>query len=110
MSSAWLNIAMVIHALTCLTSAQGWQWVNEGKSPDRPKWGFVSETEGDSLVVKVSALLLQTVQAHSTSSDGALILGIRYSSGRVHLISQRLIHCMSRVSDVDASLRSVWLF
>ena len=57
MSSAWLNIAMVIHALTCLTFAQGWQWVNEGKSPDRPKWGFVSETEGDSLVVKVSALL-----------------------------------------------------
>ena len=32
---------------------QGWQWVNEGKSPDRPKWGFVSQTEGDSLVVQV---------------------------------------------------------
>ena len=64
----------MIHAPKCLISAQGWQWVNEGKSPDRPKWGFVSETEGDSLVVKVSALFLQTAQAHFTNSDGALIL------------------------------------
>ncbi|CAL5221891.1 g4156 [Coccomyxa viridis] len=32
---------------------KGWQWVNEGKSPDRPKWGLVSETEGDSLAVQV---------------------------------------------------------
>ena len=36
-----------------VSCAQGWQWVNEGKSPDRPKWGFVSETEGDSLAVQV---------------------------------------------------------
>ena len=38
--------------------AQGWQWVNEGKSPVRPKWGFVSETEGESLTVQVRAKFL----------------------------------------------------
>ena len=55
--------------MTCLDfTAQGWQWVNEGKSPDRPKWGFVSETEGDSLIVQVSALhsSCEAVLSHCT--------------------------------------------
>ncbi|EIE19265.1 hypothetical protein COCSUDRAFT_58561 [Coccomyxa subellipsoidea C-169] len=33
--------------------AQDWRWVNEGKSPERPKWGYVTEKEGDSLTVRV---------------------------------------------------------
>ena len=32
---------------------QAWTWVNEGKSPLRPKWGYVSEAVGDSLLIKV---------------------------------------------------------
>ncbi len=39
--------------LTVSVHAQGWKWVNEGKSPERPKWGFVTEREGDSLTVRV---------------------------------------------------------
>ena len=68
---------MVFHALTCLTGLQGWQWVNEGKSLDMPKWGFVIETEGDSLVVQVSALLslFHTMRAHSFNRNGAPFFG-----------------------------------
>ena len=44
---------VTISEVYLLNLAQGWQWVNEGKSPDRPKWGFVSKTEGESLVVQV---------------------------------------------------------
>ena len=36
--------------------AQDWRWVNEGKSPERPKWGYVTEREGDSLTVRVRTL------------------------------------------------------
>ena len=28
-------------------------WVNEGKSPLRPKWGYITEDMGSSLLVKV---------------------------------------------------------
>ena len=35
------------------TWLQGWVWVNEGKSPLRPKWGYVTEQMGSSLLVKV---------------------------------------------------------
>ena len=80
MCSAWPNVSLAIHDLTCLPVAQGWQWVNEGKSPDRPKWGFVSETEGDSLVVEVSALSLLTVRADSTNDDGYWVTGISSSN------------------------------
>lgn len=30
--------------------------MNEGKSPERPKWGYVTEREGDSLTVRVRIL------------------------------------------------------
>ncbi len=36
---------------------QGWRWVNEGKSPLRPKWGYVTERLGDSLLVRVRRCL-----------------------------------------------------
>ena len=53
-----------------MSDAQGWQWVNEGKSPDRPKWGFVSETEGDSLAVQVCQKHMQSLaqEAHVDTS------------------------------------------
>ena len=51
--------------------AQGWQWVNEGKSPERPKWGFVSETEGESLAIQVRQSIL-----HSSAQEKALQRGI----------------------------------
>ena len=53
----------------CLsTVVQGWSWVNEGKSPLRPKWGFVSEQPGDSLVVTVRRRSA-TPHPLSTASD-----------------------------------------
>lgn len=44
---------LLMNPKTSVNVGQGWRWVNEGKSPNRPKWGFVSEREGDSLLVKV---------------------------------------------------------
>lgn len=34
-------------------SAQGFNWVNEGKRPDSPKWGYVSTSVGNNLKLKV---------------------------------------------------------
>ena len=43
---------------------QDWRWVNEGKSPERPKWGYVTEKEGDSLTVRVRTLLFSSTGVH----------------------------------------------
>lgn len=45
-----LGLCRVMSSVDC---AQGWRWVNEGKSPLRPKWGYVTEELGNSLLVQV---------------------------------------------------------
>ena len=34
---------------------QGWEYVNEGKLVDKPKWGYVSWAVGSKIVLKVSS-------------------------------------------------------
>lgn len=36
---------------------QGWNWVNEGKLANKPKWGFISNNVGAQLVLKASHTL-----------------------------------------------------
>ncbi len=38
----------------CLS--QGWNWINEGKLANKPKWGFISTEVGSQLVLKASLL------------------------------------------------------
>ena len=40
---------------------QGCSWVNEGKSEQRPKWGWVSNTPGSSIDIKVRSQPQQCV-------------------------------------------------
>lgn len=47
-----------------LMHVQNWRWVNEGKSSERPKWGYVTEKEGDSLTVRVRTLLFSSTGVH----------------------------------------------
>lgn len=69
--AAVLSSASVLRPAMSMLS-QGWAWVNEGKSPLRPKWGFVTERPGDSLVVTVR---LQSLRAYFAQCNIALAAG-----------------------------------
>ncbi|BDA43799.1 hypothetical protein COCOBI_04-8160 [Coccomyxa sp. Obi] len=58
-----------------VSSGQGWKWVNEGKSPERPKWGFVTEREGDSLTVRVPTEGFVPVEGEPID-DSPLTIGV----------------------------------
>ncbi|CAL8468221.1 g7760 [Coccomyxa elongata] len=58
-----------------VSSEQGWRWVNEGKSPERPKWGFVTEREGDSLTVRVPTEGFVPVEGEPID-DSPLTIGV----------------------------------
>lgn len=34
---------------------QGWNWLNEGKLANKPKWGFISTQVGAQLMLKASS-------------------------------------------------------
>ncbi|KAG2493701.1 hypothetical protein HYH03_008215 [Edaphochlamys debaryana] len=54
--------------VTTAVRTSGFKWVNEGKTPDMPKWGFVSTKPGSELRISVS-----TRTRHEAKKDSAIV-------------------------------------
>jgi hypothetical protein len=80
--------------LDSVVRRQGFEWVNESPKTGRPKWGYVANTTGSSLVMKVNS--------KASSGDAKAEVGAAPCCGPVLGAGARILHMGRRVCSPTA--------
>ena len=62
-----VSLADIVVTALAHVDVQGFTWINEGKRPDSPKWGYVSTSVGNNL--KIMACPAMMVLAYGFDID-----------------------------------------